>query len=106
MTDIINILERTIAERRSAPPSESYVAKLSSKGRSEIAKKLGEEAVELVIASIAGSKEDAIAESADLLFHQLMLLADMNISFADVCAELERREGLSGLVEKANRPKD
>lgn len=106
MTDIINILESTIRQRRQAAPSESYVAKLASKGRGEIAKKVGEEAVEVVIASIAGSKQDVIAESADLLFHHLMLLADLNIDFADVCSELERREGLSGLTEKANRPSE
>lgn len=105
MTDIISILEDIIAQRRKASPDASYVAKLASKGRAEIAKKLGEEAVETVIASMTGSKEDMIAESADLLFHHLMLLADMNIEFADICAELERREGVSGIVEKANRPK-
>lgn len=106
MTDIITTLEATIKQRRSAAPSESYVAKLAHKGRHEIAKKLGEEAVELVIASVAGSKEQAISESADLLFHHLMLLADLDISYADICDELERREGLSGLTEKANRAKD
>ena len=103
MTDIIATLEKTIAQRRKSSPDESYVAKLASKGRVEIAKKLGEEAVETVIASMTGSKEEMVAESADLLFHHLMLLADMGIDFADVCAELERREGVSGIVEKANR---
>ncbi len=103
MTDIIAKLEETIRLRRNANMQNSYVAKLASKGRNEIAKKLGEEAVETVIASLSDSREAMISESADLVFHHLMLLADTDISFADVCAELERREGLSGLEEKANR---
>ncbi len=103
MTDIIATLEKIIAQRRTSLADTSYVAKLASKGRAEIAKKLGEEAVETVIASMIGSKEEMVAESADLLFHHLMLLADMDIDFADVCTELERREGVSGIAEKANR---
>lgn len=104
MIESINRLQASIKERRKADPKDSYVAKLAHKGRAEIAKKMGEEAVELVIASLAGSKEDAISESADLFFHHMMLLADLDIDFADICAELDRREGISGLAEKASRP--
>jgi len=103
MTHIITTLEEIIRSRRTGNLQESYVAKLASKGRSEIAKKLGEEAVETIIASLSDSKEDMIFESADLLFHHLMLLADMDIGFDEICKELERREGVSGLVEKASR---
>ena len=103
MNDIIRTLEAVIAQRRAAGSAESYVAKLAAKGRSEIAKKLGEEAVETVIAAVSDSKEDMISESADLLFHHLMLLADMGIGFDEVCKELERREGVSGIAEKASR---
>jgi len=103
MSDIINTLEAVIAQRRNSESTDSYVAKLAAKGRSEIAKKLGEEAVETVIAAVSDSKDDMISESADLLFHHLMLLADMGISFADICKELERREGVSGIAEKASR---
>lgn len=100
---IIERLEETIRERRMADPATSYVAKLRAAGRARIAKKMGEEAVEAVIAAMGDDRAEMVAESADLLFHQLMLLADMDISFAEVLAELERREGLSGLVEKASR---
>jgi phosphoribosyl-ATP pyrophosphohydrolase len=96
-------LERTIAERRSADPTRSYVAKLTARGRGKIAQKLGEEAVETVIAAMANDRDGAIGESADLLFHLFVLLADMDIPFDDVLAELERREGTSGIDEKASR---
>lgn len=106
MSDIIKELEVVIAQRRDGDPSKSYVAKLAAKGRNEIAKKLGEEAVETVIASLSNDREAMISESADLLFHHLMLLADMGIGFDEVKAQLERREGLSGIDEKASRPVD
>jgi len=96
-------LEATIAARRTASPEESYVAKLNAKGLSKIAQKLGEEAIEAVIAAVAGSNEELVGESADLLFHLLVLLNTKGISFDQVLAELDRREGLSGLEEKANR---
>lgn len=104
MGDTIGRLTRIIAERRSADPSASYVAKLTARGRGKIAQKVGEEAVETVIAAMAGDRAETTAEAADLLFHLAILLADMELSFADVFAELDRRDGVSGLVEKAARP--
>ncbi len=96
-------LEQTIAERRTASPDESYVAKLSAKGLPKIAQKLGEEATEAVIAAVSGSNEELVGESADLLFHLLVLLNAKGVSLDHVLAELDRREGLSGLEEKASR---
>lgn len=102
MTDILARLEATIRERRGADPATSYVARLSAAGRPKIAQKVGEEAVETVIAALA-QPEKLASEAADLLFHLLLLLADAGLSLDDVTAELARREGLSGLEEKANR---
>ena len=96
-------LEKTIAERRAASPDASYVAKLNSKGLPKIAQKLGEEATEAVIAAVSGSNEELVGESADLLFHLLVLLNAKGVSLDHVLAELDRREGLSGLDEKASR---
>ena len=96
-------LEETIASRRSASPDESYVAKLNAKGLPKITEKVGEEAVETVIAALSGSDDDLVGESADLLFHLLVLLDAKGVSLDEVLAELERREGLSGLEEKASR---
>ena len=101
--DTLKRLEKVIAERRSASPDSSYVAKLNAKGLEKIAQKLGEEATETVIAALSGTREDLVSESADLLFHLLVLLDAKDISFADVMAELDRREGVSGLDEKASR---
>ena len=75
-------------------------------GRAKIAQKVGEEAVETVIAAMAGDRAEIVGESADLLFHLLMLLADMDVPLDAVLDELERREGVSGIAEKAARPKD
>ena len=96
-------LEATIAARRDASPDESYVAKLNAKGLPKIAQKLGEEATEAVIAAVSGSNEELVGESADLLFHLLVLLDARGVSLNHVLAELERREGLSGIAEKASR---
>jgi phosphoribosyl-ATP pyrophosphohydrolase len=108
MTDTLDLvtlvrLEATIADRRKGDVATSYVAKLSARGTGKIAQKVGEEAVEAVIAAMAGDREGLIGESADLLFHLLVLLADQGVSLADVMAELDRREGVGGLVEKAAR---
>jgi phosphoribosyl-ATP pyrophosphohydrolase len=102
--DSLARLERTIIARRDADPATSYVAKLRAKGRPKMAQKLGEEAVETVIAALSGDKAELTGEAADLLFHLIALLADCGVSVADVCAELDRREGVSGLDEKASRP--
>lgn len=96
-------LEATISQRMSASPDESYVAKLNAKGLAKIAQKVGEEATETVIAAVSGSKEELVGEGADLLFHLLVLLQAKGVSLDEVCAELDRREGLSGLDEKASR---
>jgi phosphoribosyl-ATP pyrophosphohydrolase len=101
--DTLARLERTIIARREADPATSYVAKLRAKGRPKMAQKLGEEAVETVIAAIQGDRAGLTGEAADLLFHLIALLADCGVSLADVCAELDRREGTSGLDEKASR---
>jgi phosphoribosyl-ATP pyrophosphohydrolase len=101
--DTLHRLEQTIASRRAAEPDESYVAKLNAKGVPKIAQKLGEEATEAVIAAVSGSNEELVGESADLLFHLLVLLSARGVSLDHVLAELERREGLSGIEEKANR---
>jgi phosphoribosyl-ATP pyrophosphohydrolase len=101
--DTLDRLEATIRERRAADPSSSYVAKLTAKGRAKIAQKLGEEAVETVIAATSGDDTTIVPEAADLIFHLLVLLADAGLSLDDVRAELARREGLSGIDEKAAR---
>ncbi|NVE95966.1 phosphoribosyl-ATP diphosphatase [Altererythrobacter lutimaris] len=101
--DTLQRLEQVIAERRSASPDSSYVAKLNAKGIEKIAQKLGEEATETVIASLSGSREEVVGESADLLFHLLVLLQARRITLEEVMAELDRREGVSGLDEKASR---
>jgi phosphoribosyl-ATP pyrophosphohydrolase len=106
MRETLERLEITIRERRTADPENSYVAKLTAKGRAKIAQKLGEEAVETVIAAMVDDREGVVSESADLLFHLAVLLADMGLSLDDVCGELDRREGVSGIVEKAARTKD
>ncbi|MEG3180877.1 phosphoribosyl-ATP diphosphatase [Sphingomonas sp. LT1P40] len=103
-TDILDALEAVIRERRTADPSTSYVAKLTAKGRAKIAQKVGEEAVEAAIAAVQNDRTGLTGEAADLLFHLLILLADMELSLDDVRTELARREGLSGIEEKASRP--
>jgi phosphoribosyl-ATP pyrophosphohydrolase len=103
MAGTLEALEATIRGRRSADPAISYVAKLFAKGRPKIAQKLGEEAVETVIAAMAGDQAAVVGEAADLLFHLTVLLVELDIPLADVLAELDRREGTSGLAEKAAR---
>ena len=101
-----NTLDRlynTVLDRRKADPDKSYIAKRLQQGTAKIAQKVGEEAVETVIAAMEGDKKDLISESADLLFHWLILLADAGVRPEEVMKELERREGISGLDEKANR---
>lgn len=96
-------LEATIAARRGADPDSSYVAKLNAKGIAKIAQKLGEEATEAVIAAVAQDRQALVGEAADVVFHLLVLLDAKGIPFADVLAELDRREGVSGIAEKASR---
>ncbi len=104
MSKTLENLESTVRSRRGADPASSYVASLFAKGMPKIAQKLGEEAVETVIAAMAGDPAAVVGEAADLLFHLTILLAEAGVPLADVMAELERREGVSGLAEKASRP--
>ena len=101
--DTLARLEATIAVRRDADPSSSYVAKLNAKGLPKIAQKLGEEAVETVIAAMGGDRAELVGEAADLLFHLMVLLGVRGVPLAEVLAELDRREGTSGIAEKAAR---
>lgn len=101
--DTLSRLAATIAARRDADPDTSWVAKLHAKGVPTIARKLGEEALETVIAALNGSHEDLVGEAADVLFHLLVLLDAKEVPLAEVLAELERREGRSGIAEKAAR---
>ena len=97
-------LERIVAERAKASPDESYTAKLIARGMEVAAKKLGEEAVEAVIAAVTADREHLVAESADVLYHLLVVLKAANIPLDEVMAELQRRTAQSGLAEKAARP--
>ncbi len=106
LPDTLSRLETVIAQRRAASPDSSYVAKLNAKGLAKIAQKVGEEATETVIAALSGDSQDLTGEAADLLFHLLVLLSAKDVALADVLAELDRREGTSGLDEKAARTKD
>lgn len=96
-------LTATIAERMKADPSTSYVAKLMAKGQDAVLKKVGEEAAECLLASKDGDKLAVIRETADLWFHTMVMLAWHGLSANDVLAELRRREGISGIDEKAAR---
>lgn len=104
--DILDTLEAVIRERRTGDPATSYVAKLTARGRAKIAQKLGEEAVEAAIAAVQDDREGLTGEAADLIFHLLVLLADSGLSLDDVRSELARREGISGIDEKASRHAD
>jgi len=101
--DVLERLEAAIAERRRADPGSSYVASLNAKGLDHILKKVAEEAVETVIASKGAQRQAIVHETADLWFHCLMLLVRHGMGPQDVLGELERREGVSGLAEKAAR---
>ncbi len=100
---VLEKLETLLAGRFDSSPEVSYVARLYAKGPKKIAQKVGEEAVEVAIAASSGTAEEIVSESADLLFHLMILLQSRGLSLSDVKAELAHREGLSGLVEKAAR---
>jgi phosphoribosyl-ATP pyrophosphohydrolase len=102
-SETLERLNSTIHARKGADPSSSYTAKLLGQGVERAAKKFGEEAVELVIAAAGGNPEAAIAESADLIYHWLVLMAASGVSLDEIAARLESREGTSGLEEKASR---
>jgi phosphoribosyl-ATP pyrophosphohydrolase len=101
--EVLARLEQTIIQRRGAAPGESYVASLTARGLPVIARKLGEEATEAIVAALTGGREELVGEAADVLFHLMVLLAEKDIPLTEVLAEMERREGTSGLAEKASR---
>lgn len=105
MSDTFTRLNEVLQARKQANPESSYVASLYNDGTDKILKKLGEEAVETVIAGKGGDQQEIIYETADLWFHSLVLLAHNNIDPQKVMDELDRRFGLSGIEEKANRSK-
>lgn len=97
-------LAATIAARKGMDPDTSWTAMLLSRGPGKCAEKFGEEAVEAIIAAVRDGRENLTAEAADVLYHLLVMLAARDLTLADVLAELERREGTSGIAEKAARP--
>jgi phosphoribosyl-ATP pyrophosphohydrolase len=104
MSDVLDRLDATLQSRKTADPASSYTAKLFHQGLDAILKKVGEEAVETIMAAKDGDTAHLTREVADLWFHCLILLTQQGLSHRDVLAELARREGLSGLAEKAARP--
>ena len=105
MSDALDRLFATIASRKGSDPGQSYTAKLLASGVEKCAKKFGEEAIEAVIAAIQKDKIELAKESADVLYHLLVLWAASGVTPEDVYAVLKTREGQSGLEEKASRPK-
>ena len=103
--EILGQLADKITKRRNGSPDESYTAKLLSQGLEKCAKKFGEEAIELALASMRQDQAHITSEAADVLYHLLVLLSATNVSLGDVMTELERRKGVSGLAEKASRGK-
>ncbi len=105
MSEVLQQLAQVLEQRKLESADKSYVASLYSKGLDHILKKLGEEATETVIAAKDGDKQQIIYETADLWFHSMVMLADQGLGPEDVLQELQRRFGLSGLEEKAQRSK-
>lgn len=106
MTTPLDRLAATIPARKDADPDTSWTAKLLAKGPEKCAEKFGEEAIEAVIEAVRGDRTRLTAEAADVLYHLLVMLAARDITLTDVQDELARREGTSGIAEKAARPKD
>lgn len=104
MNDILNRLDQELNARKGMSPDSSYVASLYAKGLDKILKKVGEEAVETIMAAKDGDNEHLVYEITDLWFHTLILLAHQNLTSEDILNELERRFGVSGHTEKAQRP--
>lgn len=103
MSDVLTRLAETIVARKGADPENSWTAKLLAKGPEKAAEKFGEEAIEAIIEAAKGDREKLTAEAADVLYHLLVMLASRDVALQDVFAELERREGRSGIDEKAAR---
>jgi phosphoribosyl-ATP pyrophosphohydrolase len=101
--DTLQRLWRVIESRRGGDPASSYTAKLLSRGKAKVAQKFGEEAIEAVIEGVRGDRAALVGESADVLYHLLVMWAAIGVSPADVAAELARREDISGISEKKSR---
>ncbi len=99
----LNDLAKIIAQRSSSSANSSYTKSLLDAGTGRIAKKFGEEAIEMVIAALQGDRENVVAEAADVMYHLLVMLQDAGVPLQDVIAELQRRTAQSGLEEKAGR---
>ena len=99
----LNVLEQTIASRIASDPRESWTATLLAGGRAACAQKFGEEAIEAVIAGAHGSRQELIEESADVIYHLLVMLVANKVSLAEVMHELDSRKGVSGITEKQSR---
>ncbi|MFY0622135.1 MAG: phosphoribosyl-ATP diphosphatase [Pelagimonas sp.] len=100
---ILHDLETTILSRKGADPESSWTAKLLAKGPEKCAEKFGEESIEAIIAAVKDDRENLTYEAADVLYHLLVTLAARDIPLDDVLSELARRQGLSGIAEKASR---
>lgn len=100
---ILEELATTIAARKTADPDSSWTAKLLSKGPEKCAEKFGEESIEAIIEAVKGDRDALTSEAADVLYHLLVMLAARDVDLADVFAELARRQGTSGVAEKAAR---
>ena len=103
MSDTLERLFRTIEDRRGADPDSSWTARLLAKGPEKAAEKFGEEAIEAVIEAVKGDRARLTSEAADVLYHLLVMLAARDVPIEDVLAELDQREGTSGIAEKAGR---
>jgi phosphoribosyl-ATP pyrophosphohydrolase len=104
MTDTLARLAATIAARAAADPASSHTAAMLARGPGKCAEKFGEEAVEAIVAAAAGDRANLVHEAADVLYHLQVMLAASGVAWPEVLAELERREGRSGIAEKASRP--
>jgi phosphoribosyl-ATP pyrophosphohydrolase len=100
---VLDALHATVMSRRGASPRTSHSARLLARGTAKVAQKLGEEAVETVIEAARGNRGAVVTESADLLYHLIVVWVDAGISAAEIWAELKRREGVSGIAEKRAR---
>ena len=103
MANVLTRLARTIESRKGEDENKSYAAKLFKRGPEKCAEKFGEEAIEAIIAAVKGDKKNLTEEAADVLFHLFVMLSARDVKFEDVLKELERREGKSGIIEKAER---
>ena len=103
--DVLDRLWSVVMQRRTADPTVSHSARLLQRGTAKVAQKFGEEAVECLIEAVAGNRTALVGESADVLYHLLVMWVAVGVNPAEVWAELQRREGVSGIMEKASRPK-